>query len=124
MENTISFRFSLIISKLGLTKNSFSKAIGLTNNVTIGRIINENRQPSYEILEKTIQTFGSINANWLLTGEGEMFLENVKKEEKEEFVKPQNTTCKNCEILHRYIETLEAKIAEYEGREKNYGKAG
>lgn len=59
---------------LGLNKNSFSKAIGLSNNVTIGRIINEDREPSFDILTKIIQTYGSINANWLLTGEGEMFL--------------------------------------------------
>lgn len=53
--------------------NSFSKAIGLTNNVTIGRIINEDREPSFQILNKIILTFGSVNANWLLTGKGEIF---------------------------------------------------
>lgn len=60
---------------LGMNKNSLSKAIGLTNNVTIGRIINEEREPSFEILKKIIQTFGSVNATWLLTGEGKMILD-------------------------------------------------
>lgn len=39
-------RIKLIIEKEGLNKNSFSAAIGLNNNVTITRIINEHRSPS------------------------------------------------------------------------------
>lgn len=74
MKNLISERIELIIKELGYNNNSFSKAIGLSNNVTIGRIINENREPSYAILERIIQTFGNINANWLLTGNGNTFL--------------------------------------------------
>lgn len=60
------------MENFGMNKNQFSKALGLTNNVTIGRIINEGRTPSFDILEKIIQTFSSINANWLITGKGEM----------------------------------------------------
>lgn len=73
MENTISSRIEFIISELGFNKRSFSAKLGLTNDVTIGRIINEQREPSYKILNRIIQTFGNINANWLLTGQGEMF---------------------------------------------------
>lgn len=61
------------MNEMGYNKNSFSKAIGLGNNVTIGRIINEKRDPSYEVLQRIIQTFGhAINAKWLVTGEGQM----------------------------------------------------
>jgi len=76
---SISDRIKLIIKEFGLTKNSFSKAIGLSNNVTIGRIVNEERKPSFEILEKIIQTYGSINARWLISGEGEMLKEDMSK---------------------------------------------
>lgn len=69
----IGQRIELLINALGLNKNSFSKAIGLSNNVTIGRIVNQDREPSFEIIQKIIQTFGSINARWLITGEGDMF---------------------------------------------------
>ena len=70
---SISERIELVIKELKHNKNSFSKAIGLGNNVTIGRIINERRDPSYDVLHKIIQTFGNkINARWLLTGEGQM----------------------------------------------------
>ena len=70
---SVSERIELLIKELGYNKNSFSKAIGLGNNVTIGRIINEKRDPSYEVLQKIIQTFGhTISAKWLVTGEGQM----------------------------------------------------
>lgn len=78
MKNYISNRIALIMKEYGYNKNSFSKAIGLKNNVTIGRIINENRHPSYEVLYKIIQTFGSIDANWLLTGKGNMYKNNYE----------------------------------------------
>lgn len=77
MENTISSRIEFIISELGYNKRSFSAKLGLTNDVTIGRIINEQREPSYKILNRIIQTFGNINANWLLTGQGEIFKDKL-----------------------------------------------
>ena len=78
MEDNISQRIALLIKELDHTKNSFSNAIGLSNNVTIGRIINENRKPSFEVLQKILLTFNNVNANWLLTGKGEIFLSNTK----------------------------------------------
>jgi len=72
MNTDISNRIKLLIDYLNLNKSSFSKAIGLSNNVTIGRIINENRKPSYDVIEKILLTFGNINANWLITGKGSM----------------------------------------------------
>lgn len=75
MSNTVSNRIKLIMNHFDLNKNSFSKAIGMTNNVTIGRIIDEQREPSYQVLAKIIQTFGSIDAGWLITGEGIMLKE-------------------------------------------------
>ncbi len=75
MGNTISDRVGLLINTLGYNKRTFSQAIGLSNDVTIGRIINEQREPSYKILNSIIQTFGNVNAKWLLTGQGEIFCE-------------------------------------------------
>lgn len=72
MENHISNRINDIIGRFKLNPSSFSKKIGLTNNVTIPRIINESRNPSFDILEKILLTFENINAEWLLLGTGEM----------------------------------------------------
>ena len=68
----IGSRIGQLIEYLGYNKSSFSNAIGLTNNVTIGRIVNGEREPSFEILQKITQTFGIVNTEWLLKGEGEM----------------------------------------------------
>ena len=65
-------RVELIIEKEGLNKNSFSKAIGISNNVTITRIINEHRTPSRATCEKIVSAFPAYNLEWLLTGEGNM----------------------------------------------------
>ena len=63
-------RVEFIIEKEGLNKNSFSKAIGISNNVTITRIINEHRTPSRATCEKIVSAFPAYNLEWLLTGEG------------------------------------------------------
>lgn len=74
MKDSVSTRIALMIKELDMNVSSFSKAIGLTNNVTIGRIISEEREPGFQVLSKIKQTFDSINANWLITGKGGMFL--------------------------------------------------
>lgn len=69
-------RLELIMKMEGLNKNSFSAAIGLSNNVTITRIINEHRSPSRATCEKIVKAFPKYNIDWLLAGIGEM----IKKE--------------------------------------------
>ena len=65
-------RIEFIIEREGMNKNSFSNAIGISNNVTITRIINEHRTPSRATCEKIVSAFPSYNLQWVLTGEGEM----------------------------------------------------
>jgi phage repressor protein C with HTH and peptisase S24 domain len=81
MNSDISNRILELIEALNLNKTSFSQKIGLSNNVTISRIINENRKPSFDVLEKILLTFGSLDANWLMKGEGEMFISTSRKVE-------------------------------------------
>lgn len=73
-------RIQKIMDEEGLNKNSFSKAIGISNNVTITRIINEKRSPSKSTCEKIVAAFPKYSINWLLTGEGNM-LTNTTFEE-------------------------------------------
>lgn len=111
MENSISHRIELIMNEFNLNKNSFSKAIGLKNNVTIGRIINENRKPSYDILTSITQTFGSINARWLLTGDGNMIEEKNNEnqnssldfEHYEKLIERQETLLKNTTEMNKFL---------------------
>jgi len=78
--STINDRISLIITHFGYNKNSFSKKIGIENNVTIGNIVNGRlNKPSFDIIEKILQNFDSISSEWLLTGKGEMLKEPETK---------------------------------------------
>jgi hypothetical protein len=56
----------------GLNKNSFSKEIDLSSNVTITRILNEKRKASAYTCKKIIERFPKYSYTWLLTGEGSM----------------------------------------------------
>ena len=65
-------RIKKIIKYFDLNKNSFSKEIGMSSNVTIGRILNEERNPHTSTLKKIVKRFPQINYNWLRSGEGDM----------------------------------------------------
>lgn len=74
-------RIQKIMDKEGLNKNSFSKAIGISNNVTITRIINEKRSPSRSTCEKIVTAFPKYNLTWILTGEGNMLTDATSLDE-------------------------------------------
>jgi transcriptional regulator with XRE-family HTH domain len=70
----IGERIALLISELGLNKNSFSKEIGLKNNSTITNIINNpKRSPSYDVIFRILSKYQQLNVRWLLAGQGQMF---------------------------------------------------
>ena len=80
-------RIKFIMEKEGYNKNSFSYAIGMTNNVTITRLINEKRKPSPNTCAKIAQRFPQYNPEWILNGTGSMYrtdLDTHKKETKTE----------------------------------------
>ncbi len=112
----ISNRISVLIKELGYNFNSFSKVIGLTNNTTIGRIVNEQRNPSYEVLRKIMDTFENVNAYWLLTGKGEMFANNKMEEPVAEYVKLSFDTKLLAYFREKDIELL--KLSEENGKLK------
>jgi phage repressor protein C with HTH and peptisase S24 domain len=78
---TINKRIELIISTLGLNKNSFSNRIKV-NPTVIHNIIKGRNAPSYDLLNKIVLTFDNINPSWLLTGEGEMLKSDYSGSEK------------------------------------------
>lgn len=75
-------RLKYIMDKEGMNKNSFSNAVGISNNVTITRIINEKRTPSRATCQKIIARFPQYRLDWLMYGTGEIY--NASPEEKKE----------------------------------------
>lgn len=80
----VNDRIQQIIDSKGFNKNTFSAKIGLSNNVTVGNIVGGRRSsPSYEVLLKIAEAFPDINPGWLLTGNGNMYVQDIKVEEPE-----------------------------------------
>ena len=67
-------RLNLIIRHLDISIYAFAKNIGITqqtfSNYLKGRI------PSADVVEKIVERYPEINCHWLITGKGEMLIEN------------------------------------------------
>lgn len=59
----------------GLTIHAFEKKLGIRS--TIDKAIKQNTNLRSDIFTKIIETFPEINASWLITGKGEMLLQQV-----------------------------------------------
>lgn len=69
---------------LDLTQSEFGRKIGVSrnviNNLELGRV-----EPSDLIINMLCKTY-NVNATWLRSGEGEMFMEKSREEEIADFV--------------------------------------
>lgn len=77
-------RMRLLIETLGLNITTFSKEIGLANNVTILRIVKQSRSPSYKVTIMIKSRYPNLDLNWFLYNEGEMWLDKHVWENEEE----------------------------------------
>lgn len=112
-KNTIQDRIQELINHFGKNKRSFALMVG-TSDVVIGNIVAGRRgQPSYDLIEKIIQTIANINIEWLITGAGNMFKSVVhdagKVEDKcigkeDELIKILKTTIKAQESTIKSME--------------------
>lgn len=61
-------RIETIMKEQGLNKNSLSRRMGLQNNVTITKIVNDHRTPQISTLEKLADAFPQYNRAWVIYG--------------------------------------------------------
>lgn len=73
---SISLRVKALMSDKKLSIPAFEKIIGVGNK-TINNIVSEKVKISGVVLEKLLQSFPEVNANWLITGKGSMYRETV-----------------------------------------------
>lgn len=74
MKSNIITRIKEVCNDKQLSVNELSKQIGVAQRTT-NSYLNEGRMPSVEFLLKLSSIF-KLNANWLLNGEGEMYIDN------------------------------------------------
>jgi hypothetical protein len=106
---SINKRIAELIEYLGDTENSFSKRLGASSSA-IFNIVNPKGRMSYPsgiVLEKILSInnpTGRVSAEWLMRGEGEMFLE-IKNGS--QFA---SSLIQELKSLNHRVETLEKKV--------------
>ncbi len=78
-KNSIGERLKILIDVLGLKQKDFAREAGIPYK-SLRHYIEGTSLPGSENLQKIILKFG-VNINWLLTGEGEMFIKNKPRGE-------------------------------------------
>ncbi|WP_288896992.1 S24 family peptidase [uncultured Capnocytophaga sp.] len=79
-----SKRLEELLLHLKMSYNKFAKEIGLKDNVKVYHIKNGRNEISADLANAITATFPQISYQWLLTGNGEMLVQNTLKEEPEE----------------------------------------
>lgn len=72
METTINQRIKAIVEASGKAINSYASMIGVSQP-TLKACVDGNNAPRFDTLQKLIIANPMISAEWLLTGQGEMF---------------------------------------------------
>lgn len=72
--NSVSERFNALVKALGHNISSFARALGYERSDKLYNIQKGKYYPSFEILDDITKNFVSVNADWLITGRGDMFL--------------------------------------------------
>lgn len=65
-------RIQRIIDEENMTPSRFADEVGL-NRPAVSHILNGRNNPGLDALQRIINRFPNINANWLITGKGNMY---------------------------------------------------
>lgn len=73
-QSTINQRLKFLLKELGLSARAFSEVIGESPTNTQNYVGTRGAEPRASYIQNILRHFNSINAQWLLMGEGEPFL--------------------------------------------------
>ncbi len=93
-------RFTKAVKDSGFTQSTFAKKLDI-RRASLSEIKNYKMEPTINIIKKLVR-ISDINLNWLLTGEGPMFLEQAS-------TKPKPEVELNVDKLQHYIDIGKAK---------------
>ena len=93
----------------GLSQSRFEKAVGLSN----GYVNNISKGIGADKLQRITEKFPYLNAEWLLTGKGEMLKANTIQERTELPINPNVEPINNESMLNRAFDALERRDVEY-----------
>lgn len=112
--NSVSERFNALVKALGHNISSFARALGYERSDKLYNIQKGKYYPSFEILDDITKNFVSVNADWLITGRGDMFLTSNQNMEGGESEKKS--------IEEHLLELIKEKDAKIEEQAKQIGR--
>lgn len=80
MERNTENRFKILLDSLKLTPNAFAKELDYQRSEKIYNFYNGKYNPSFEVLFDITKKFEFVNLNWLVGGQGNMFLQSEKQQ--------------------------------------------
>jgi len=89
-----------LIDTLGITPNAFASKLGI-KATSVYNILNDKNNPSYELLEKIIETF-SVNPNWILQDKGDVFYNINGNSEQKNIIESNREFFDSDDILNRF----------------------
>ncbi|MBP9095167.1 MAG: LexA family transcriptional regulator [Ignavibacteria bacterium] len=75
----IQTRLKQLREALGLNKNQLAVKLGIDNG-NLSRYESGKVKPNSEFYERLVDKFGAVNLSWLISGEGEMFIQKAPAE--------------------------------------------
>ena len=112
--NSVSERFNALVKALGHNISSFARALGYERSDKLYNIQKGKYYPSFEILDDITKNFVSVNADWLITGRGDMFLTSNQNMESGDVEKKS--------IEEHLLELIKEKDAKIEEQAKQIGR--
>lgn len=111
-------RLKTFIHYTSLTDRAFAQKCGIAQN-TMSYYLSEQRKPSFEAVEKILQSFPELSAEWLIRGEGEMLKLEISSKELERINKLTNVAESLQEVIdakNQTIATLTERIKQLENQ--------
>ena len=78
MDQDIASRLQVIFEREGISASIFADRIGVQRSA-ISHILSGRNKPGFDLLQKIIAKFPTINTEWLITGLGEPYKQPVKQ---------------------------------------------
>lgn len=118
--SNISDRIAQIIRCAGVSTRAFEQQLGCSNGV-ISKCINKGTDISSQWVSRIIDIYPNVNPSWLLTGEGDMLIEDTDSVKYNTGINGdnnKNNSVNDSGTLHRLLTLLESKDKQIEEKDK------
>jgi transcriptional regulator with XRE-family HTH domain len=69
-------RIKAIKDALGISENELARRLGISQSTLNGYTLGK-RKPSYDLAESVLNAFSDVSAEWLMRGEGPMYISDI-----------------------------------------------